>query len=112
MKFTLAFREPLWYENTYDYGSLTGGRHDSHQRPQTATSLRPMGLSKPQTAADTGTLMDNHRFLLLKVVKGQHPQHRPPVVGVVIGDTVHNPTDFFGDPSWGLAVIIFHMEKG
>jgi len=71
-----------------------------------------MGLSKPQTAADTGTLMDNHRFLLLKVVKGQHPQHRPPVVGVVIGDTVHNPTDFFGDPSWGLAVIIFHMEKG
>ncbi len=56
--------------------------------------------------------MDNHRFLLLKVVKGQHPQHRPPVVGVVIGDTVHNPTDFFGDPSWGLAVIIFHREKG
>jgi hypothetical protein len=51
----LAFREPLWYENPYDYGSLTGGRHDSHKRPQTATSLRPMGLSKPQTAADTGT---------------------------------------------------------
>jgi hypothetical protein len=54
--------------------------------------------------------MDDHRLLLVGIVEGRHPQHRPTVGGVVKGDPIHDSAQSFGYDAWLSDYGVMHED--
>jgi len=55
-------------------------------------------------------LMNRYRFFLMGIGKGQNTQNGPSIIRIVVCDPIHNTTDGFGDCSWTMDLLIFHMR--
>jgi hypothetical protein len=56
--------------------------------------------------------MNDHGFLLMGIVEWQNAQDRPAIIGVVVGNTVYNPPNPFGDNAGLVVRGVLAWEKG
>ena len=73
-----------------------------------------LGLDRPRTDKFHGRtgknpgLVNNHGLLLVGVAERQDTKDRPAVIGIVIGDTIHDPPESFGDDAGSRAYGRLH----